>query len=206
MVEFPPSLAQQLREFDEVISWYGTNRDEFRTEMTAVQPRCTFLPALPEREHAVDFFLRQAGGPSGLKPRIRVSASEQRRSIVIHPFSGSATKNWPLDNYREMAAKLPRHVEWIDTHFDSLLDLASWMRGADVYIGNDSGISHLAAAIELPSLVLFGPSNPQIWRPRGQNVRILHHQPLQELPVAAVLQAVHYCLDGIPDEPGFMQR
>jgi ADP-heptose:LPS heptosyltransferase len=202
VVEFPPHLAQRLREFDEVISWYGTNRPEFRAAMTAVQPHCTFLKALPEKEHAVDFFLRQVGGPLGLTPQIDVSAPEQRNTVIIDPFSGSASKNWPLENYRELAARLPVPVEWIDTHFDSLLNLAAWARGAAVYIGNDSGISHLAAAIGLPGVVLFGPSNPLIWRPRGANIRILQYEPLSELPVGKVLQAVKYCLDGMPKHPG----
>ncbi len=201
VIEFPERLAERLRAFDEVITWYGTNRPEFRQEMTQVQPRCTFLSALPESEPAVDFYLRQVSGPLGLVPRIQVDPFEQRRSVVIHPFSGSAKKNWPLEKYRELAQRLP--AEWADNRFDNLMDLASWMRGARVYIGNDSGISHLAAAIGLPSVVLFGPTDPLIWAPRGDNVRILHHQPLSQLPVDEVLK---YCLDGMPDHHSFMQR
>jgi len=201
VVEFPARLAERLREFDEVISWYGTNRPEFRQEMTRVQPRCTFLRALPDTEPAVDFYLRQVGGPLGLIPRIRVEAMEQRCSVVIHPFSGSAKKNWPLEKYRELAQRLP--VEWADGRFDNLLDLALWMRGAGVYVGNDSGISHLAAAIGMRSVVLFGPTDPEIWGPRGDHVRILRHEPLSELAVDEVLK---YCLDGMPDNPLFMQR
>jgi hypothetical protein len=200
VVDFPERLAERLRAFDEVISWYGANRPEFRQEMTRVQPRCTFLMALPETEPAVDFYLRQVGGPPGLVPRIAVEAVEQRRSVVIHPFSGSAKKNWPLKNYRELAQRLP--AEWADNRFDNLLDLALWMRGASVYVGNDSGISHLAAAIGMRSVVLFGPTDPEIWGPRGEHVRILRHQPLSELPVDEVLK---YCLDGMPHSSFFMQ-
>jgi len=202
-LEFPPGLAQRLREFDEVISWYGSNRAEFRSEMTAVHPRCTFLQALPDdswHEYAADFFLRQVGGPLGLSPSIGgAAATERRHSVLIQPFSGSASKNWPLENYRELAERLPIPVEWIAgpeetlagaTRFENLLDLAHWMRGAAIYLGNDSGIAHLAAAIGLPGVILFGPTNPVVWGPRSEKIRILHHQPLNELPVETVLQAL----------------
>ena len=109
-----------------------------------------------------------------------------RPAILIHPSSGSPKKNWPLENFEALAKQLPMPVEWIDHRFESLLDLANWMRGASFYIGNDSGISHLAAAIGLPGLVLFGPTNPAIWRPRSENIDVLRHQ----LSVESVLQQI----------------
>ena len=175
----PVALGVRLDTFDEIVSWYGSNRREFRE----VMPRLTnFLEALPNRHwvgHATDFFLEQVGAPAGLVPRIEIQKSEPRNSVVIHPFSGSARKNWPLKKYRELAAKLPVNVEWTagpeealeGAHrFESLLDLASWMSGAAFYLGNDSGISHLAAAIGLPAIVLFRTTDPAIWAPRGDHV------------------------------------
>jgi ADP-heptose:LPS heptosyltransferase len=41
-----------------------------------------------------------------------------------------------------------------------------------MYIGNDSGITHLAAAVGTPVLALFGPTNPEVWAPRGPHVRV----------------------------------
>jgi ADP-heptose:LPS heptosyltransferase len=55
---------------------------------------------------------------------------------------------------------------------DDLYALACWLARARLYIGNDSGITHLAAAVGTPVLALFGPSNPAIWAPRGANVRV----------------------------------
>jgi len=43
----------------------------------------------------------------------------------------------------------------------------------DVYVGNDSGISHLAGAVGAPTLALFGPSDPLQWAPRGARVTVL---------------------------------
>ena len=129
------------------------------------------------------------GAPKGLLPKITVAATEQRQSVVIHPFSGSAGKNWPLEKFQSLARQLPA-VEWAQTGFDNLLELAGWMKGASVYLGNDSGISHLAAAVGLKSVVLFGPTDPVVWAPRGDCVRVIRHRPLAVLLVETVLELI----------------
>jgi heptosyltransferase-3 len=53
---------------------------------------------------------------------------------------------------------------------DDLYELACWLSRARLYIGNDSGISHLAAAVGTPAIVLFGPTDPTVWAPRGSRV------------------------------------
>ena len=106
---------------------------------------------------------------------------------VIHPFSGSAKKCWPLDRYRELARRLEVHmpVRWCAgpeetlpdaVRIDDLYELACWLATARVYIGNDSGITHLAAAVGTPVVALFGPTDPRIWAPRGDRVRIVPSQ------------------------------
>ena len=60
---------------------------------------------------------------------------------------------------------------------DDLYDLARWLAAARLYIGNDSEITHLAAAVGTPVLALFGPTDPAIWGPRGPNVRIATWTP-----------------------------
>jgi hypothetical protein len=174
----PPLLADKLESFDDVVSWYGSNRPEFR----AALPKVRFFEALPTKgwsDYAADFFLQQVGGPTGIFPQIKVKKSEPRRSVVIHPFSGSARKNWPLEKYRALAGKLCLKVEWTAGpeeilecahRFDDLLRLAEWMSGAALFLGNDSGISHLAAAIGVPSIVLFRATDPAVWGPRGDHV------------------------------------
>jgi ADP-heptose:LPS heptosyltransferase len=188
-----------LRSFDSIVSWYGANREEFRDAAAALGLPFRFFPALPpavERGHAADYFLRAAGGEAPAIPRIHCPAAPRRDSIVIHPFSGSARKNWPLDRYRELALRLPFPVEWCAgpeedlagaVRFENLYDLACWLSSARLYIGNDSGIAHLAAAAGAPVLALFGPTDPAIWAPRG-DVRVLHGN-LDELSVDAVLIA-----------------
>lgn len=178
------AVLEKLRSFDSIVSWYGTNREEFRAA-TAGLPM-VFHPALPVeggKRHAVDFYLEQVGAPLGAVPQLPVTR-RRGEAAVIHPFSGSARKNWPLENFRRLADELSRQMPVCWTagpeealaeavRFDDLWDLAEWLAGARLYIGNDSGISHLAAACGVPVVALFGPTSPRIWAPRGPAVRVV---------------------------------
>jgi heptosyltransferase-3 len=124
---------------------------------------------------------------------------EKNRSttVLIHPGAGSPRKRWPLSGFREVALQLEAlrlSPEFVigPAEQDLLpelagrsatvhrpvgsLDLLALLRSAAAYIGNDSGVSHLAAWAGVPSVVIFGPTDPVRWRPRGQSVAIV--QPL----------------------------
>ena len=83
-----PALLDRLQSFDEIISWYGTNRDAFRLAMSSLGVRCEFHASLPSEfaaMHATDFFCAQVGAPSGLIPRIRLQARPVARGDDRHP-------------------------------------------------------------------------------------------------------------------------
>lgn len=205
-LEMPPALRAELAGFDSIVSWYGANRREFREALGSLGAKCEFHQALPPpdyRGHATDFFARQVGAAAGQQPRIEFDRSAQRDSVVLHPFSGSGKKNWPEARYRELAGQLACAVEWTvgpedelpgAKRFDNLRELADWIAGARLYIGNDSGIAHLAAATGVATLVLFGPSSPLIWGPRGRKVTILAANALEHWSVDAVLAAANRLL------------
>lgn len=186
----PPRLLEDLRGFDSIVSWYGANRPEFRDTVAALGLPFTFFPALPGEGgsiHAVDFYLAQAATLGACEsdgiPRIRCEVARGDYA-VIHPFSGSPRKNWPLEKFRRLARGLERSmpVRWCAGPEDppiegavtpgDLYELACWLAGARLYVGNDSGITHLAAAVGAPVLALFGPTDPAVWAPRGPQVRI----------------------------------
>lgn len=206
-LEISHALRQRLQSFDSIVSWYGTNRPEFREALTSLGVPCTFHRALPSAAysgHAIDFFAGQVGAPEGLTPRIEAKPAQRRNSVILHPFSGSARKNWPLCLFRQLAAQLPSAVEWTAgpdddlaeaTRFDNLADLANWIAGAQLYIGNDSGITHLAAATGIRTLALFGPDSSETWTPRGPNVTTVRASTLESLAVRAVLDAANRLLD-----------
>lgn len=185
--EPPPALLEDLRQFDSIISWYGANRPEFSDRAVALGLPFHFCPALPPNgdTHAVDFYLAQArtlGGRSvAAVPRILIDVP-RRDFAAIHPFSGSPKKNWPLSSFQQLAATLDLPVEWTAgpdeplpgaRRFDNLDDLARWLASARLYIGNDSGVTHLAAAVGTPVLAIFLTSNPAVWAPRGHQVTVL---------------------------------
>jgi ADP-heptose:LPS heptosyltransferase len=151
--------------FDSIYSWYGSNREEFREAVRDLP--FTFFPALPP--------------PTG-EPRIPVPAAPREEFAIMHPFASSSAKRWPLENFRAVARALSVPVQWCSgpeeqldgaVRFDDLYELACWIAKARVYIGNDSGISHLAAAVGTPVVAIFLESDPLIWAPRGRHVQVL---------------------------------
>jgi ADP-heptose:LPS heptosyltransferase len=203
----PEGVKSGLQSFDSIVSWYGANRPEFRDALVSLGVECHFHAALPAKdrcEHVTDFFAGQVGGPQGLLPRIKVEPCGHRDAIVLHPFSGSPRKNWALNLYRELAMRLPFRTEWTAgpeeelpeaVRFPSLAELGSWIQAARLYIGNDSGITHLAAAVGVPTLALFGSSSPRNWEPRGDHVTVLHTASLQNLDVQMVIETANRLLD-----------
>ena len=127
-----------------------------------------------------------------------------RRLITIHPGSGSPRKNWPLDRFAEVAAQLTAEghelvvtlgpteeesgPEWLQAwrstqaHVARGLDvdtLAAILSTCSAYVGNDSGVSHLAASVGVPTVALFGPTDPIQWAPRGECVSVLLRSRLE---------------------------
>ena len=174
-----------LTDFDSIISWYGASRPQFRSSVAHLPVE--FHAALPCGIHATDFYMRQVGGPEGPVPFIDIAEVQRRDFIAVHPFSGSAKKNWPLNNFRELAGSLPLPVEFsagpeeqlADAHrFDNLYELARWLASARAYVGNDSGVTHLAAAVGTPVVAIFCATDPDIWAPRGRRpVQVLRGMP-----------------------------
>lgn len=193
VTDAPAQLGERLRSFDSIVSWYGANRPEFRDFVKTMGLPFEFFPALPADNcgmHAVDFYLSQvrtltARSSDGI-PRLHCPLPPGPREpyAVIHPFSGSLRKNWPLERFRAMAHGLERRmrVYWCAgpedpplegaVRIDDLYELGCRLAGAALYVGNDSGITHLAAAVGTAVLALFGPTDPAVWAPRGANVKV----------------------------------
>jgi len=125
------------------------------------------------------------------KPPFRLARRDEQR--IEHPRSRLAVKRHavkqqrgaevvlvgtPNDNADEVEA-LMQHSAYNLSGQTSLTQLADVIRSADLYIGADSGVMHLAAAVRTPMIAIFGPSNHEAygpWSPRGK-VRILRSAP-----------------------------
>ena len=116
--------------------------------------------------------------------------------MTLAPGSGAREKNWSSDRFRAVAAWWRRQtcgtvvvilgpVEEEKGDYEALCqgavvarnlalsELAALLARSDLYLGNDSGVSHLAAALGVMTAVVFGPSNVARWGPRGKNVIIV---------------------------------
>jgi ADP-heptose:LPS heptosyltransferase len=138
------------------------------------------------------------------------------RVVALHVGSGGEAKRWPVSCFVELArllAEMPDTVvllirgpaeeetpaltnlgspRIIRLASPSLTALATILTHCALYVGNDSGITHLAAALGLPTVALFGPTDPAIWGPRGRNVTIVRSPDtrMSSLEVVGVWQTV----------------
>ena len=122
-----------------------------------------------------------------------------RASIAIHPGSGSPAKNWPAERWVELAARLEgpfllvlgeaEREQWSGPLLDrlrsaahssleiadslALPELAAALGRCAFFLGHDSGVSHLAAALGTPCVLLFGPTEPSMWAPPGSHVQVV---------------------------------
>ncbi len=131
-------------------------------------------------------------------------------SVAIHPGSGSKQKCWPIEYFADLITWLRdeiranvfvvsgpadyKIVERLKLKLNgsisivenlALPHLAAIIKRCNLFVGNDSGVTHLAAAVGVPTIVIFGPTNPAIWGPRGKIVKIIYKE-LQCKPCGGV--------------------
>ena len=105
----PPTLLDELRSFDSIVSWYGANRPEFRD---AVAPSSSFTSFLPSRPKVplstppTSTSTRSATSPNMPAIGIPGFPATARRELPSSTFSGSPRKNWPIENSAALAARL----------------------------------------------------------------------------------------------------
>jgi ADP-heptose:LPS heptosyltransferase len=178
-------VIERLRQFDSIVSWYGANRPEFRALVQELRLPFVFLSALPApSQHAVDFYNAQACSLGADRPSrfpLIACPPSRRTFAVIHPFASSPAKRAPMDLFESAARKLEKSmaVHWLcgpeevlpdSVQIDDLYELARWLSKARIFVGNDSGISHLAAAVGSPVHAFFCATDPVVWSPRGRCV------------------------------------
>jgi heptosyltransferase-2 len=156
--------------------------------------------------------------PSEADRELAASFRGAEAVVALHPGSGSETKNWPIENWQKLGEFLlsagqgllvivgeadEERARTLATAWSRervrfvknlpLPHLAALLEGS-FFIGHDSGISHIAAAVEARCLLLFGWTDPAIWAPANQNVTILRapEGKMRLLDVEPVLRAISY--------------
>lgn len=191
-----PEFASWLADFDLVVSYWPDAEGVLASHFPAdAGQRFCSAPAMPASAPAARHYceaLRPLGlaqMPTDFRSRIpfEMPRSEQ---IALHPGSGSPRKNWPPHRWRELCARLPSRPLIVGGEADEaalaalrdhgslfvhrpLAELARTLAQSRLFIGHDSGVSHVAAAVGTPCVLLFGPTDPAMWAPPGDHVRIV---------------------------------
>jgi len=157
--------------------------------------------------HLMDFHLQQMHNAGlDIEPVDPPRRHNRDGLVVIHPGSGGAAKRWPLERFIAVIDHLvaigrPPTVVIGEVERDTwpaddvrligslaeiacpddLIELSRLLARASVYLGNDSGPTHLAAQLGVPTIALFGPSDPRIWSPIGPIVRLIAPPKLMDM-------------------------
>jgi heptosyltransferase-3 len=157
--------------------------------------------------------------PNWRQPEGSPSTSIANRFVAIHPGSGAAEKCWPTARFAAVIRRLweqnrpalvlagPADSERVDDLVQQLslppnpemfklltqaplLEVAQHLQQCRCYLGNDSGITHLAAMLGVPTVAIFGPTDPKIWRPVGPFVKVLHEHTLEDVTVDVTIASL----------------
>ena len=147
------------------------------------------------------------------------------RTLALHPGAGSAGKRWPAERFAAVAALAraagyaplllagpaddvalaetqsalrERGVAATVERDQPLTRLAELLSQCAGYLGNDSGVSHLAALVGAPTVAVFGPTDPARWSPLGPRVRTLRAPDarLASIDAGEAWQALRALIDG----------
>ncbi|MGB5619110.1 MAG: glycosyltransferase family 9 protein, partial [Desulfobacterales bacterium] len=188
LLEMSVNTINGLRVF-RILPWPAVSQKNHITEFLARQVRNSNLLG----KEASRLFSQTLFHLKGDANRKRCAGAR----AIISPGAGSVKKRWPLERFMMVAAELKKRglqssillgpaeidLEAALQHGPqsqpqvvktrSFQELITVLESAIIYIGNDSGVSHLAAFLSVPTLVIFGPSDPDRWRPFGDHVRIV---------------------------------
>ncbi len=168
---------------------------------------------IPVRDRSPRVFLTEEDGWTAEAFLKGCGISESDLFVVIHPGSGGARKCWPAERFARVAEVVaqttgarvvvpcgPADEQVVEQMASEMAVAPVVARGLPLpvlagalarcraYLGNDSGVTHLSAASGAPVVALFGPTDPRVWGPRGERVRVV--QGNAELPEERRLEAI----------------
>ncbi len=222
--QMPPMVRSRLESFDLAISFLSDPDMTIVRNLAAAGVKrviggsCQVRPGV----HAV-YQLAMVLDQLGLTlhdpvPRLSVGSNLKGSSdLGFHLGSGSAMKNWPMDNWIELTERL-------DGLFDDFLlvggeadnelvhefcsrcrirrlrsllnanlsELSVALHECRLFVGHDTGVTHLAAAVGTPTVALFGATDPAVWAPLGEHVRVVRSPDglMESIEATTVVEAI----------------
>jgi ADP-heptose:LPS heptosyltransferase len=194
---YPPESREQISRF-----FFRQTSGVLEGDRPAEFPfdECAKLPPSPAPKKVLGLITKERG----------------RKFVVVHPGSGSEKKCWPVQNFLEIIGRLgqkgvggivvtgqaeermeplikrtplPRGWSWLRS--PSLVVLSALLQEADLYLGNDSGITHLAASCGTEVVALFREDLVTAWRPYGR-ARLLSAGSLEEITIDSVWEMIPF--------------
>lgn len=138
------------------------------------------------------------------KPKIKTGKTNKTKRIIIGAVATRETKMWPLEYVRALTKMLQHNGYEVSIPIGPsdhlvkqalhdlplvqipLKDLPQYFSDSLLYVGNDTGIKHLAVAVGIPTLTFFGPENPSEWHPYRDPYFFIE-------PLECRTRLAHYC-------------
>lgn len=224
----PEAATRRLAGAHTIISFVSKPDDVWTRNVRKIAPEADILhlwtkPADPDAVHVTEQLSRQLAGSQVIRAahdQLLKSVADRglafhrpapTTGFVIHPGSGSPTKNWPLSRFIELAEQLTNvrmilgeaELERLSAHDihdleqvatiirpTTYLGLLSEILAARTFIGNDSGPAHLAGICGVRTVAIFGHPPPNAWKPLGPNVTVVSAAQIEDVTVEAVRAAL----------------
>lgn len=178
-------------EFDMKII-FSSNKEIFKFQNNSI-----YINPIPdEKIWIVDYYLKKLNlSNESFSKNLNLSFNVEKTPnlCIIHPGSGSKKKNPEIPFFLELERVLknkgfdilyligPAEKELLKIYKNSIylenpIDIAKTLLKASLYIGLDSGVSHLSSYLGIPSIIIFGPSDPHVWHPIGENFWLIRYE------------------------------
>lgn len=194
-------LQARLAGADLIVSFISDGADRWSANVEAIAPGCQCIYCGEGDDASLHIADQHAACFAAAGHSIANVPVDVRRNhdgpVVLHPGSGGAAKCWPAERFETLAdhlqamgrpvevllgeaeaerwpgERLEHWAERFDLHWPGdLVGLSERIARAAAFVGNDSGPTHLAAQLGVPTIALFGPTDVRRWAPRGPVVRI----------------------------------
>ena len=178
-------------------SAFRARKAAYKTEMHAVEHHFTAISAIVSA-HEIPWACLWLPESAELKARQLLAEAVGQRILALAPGANWPGKIWPAQKYAALIERVADKFDLVcllggkddvsrceeiakEAALDcvdlsgrtSLLESAACLAQASYFVGNDSGIGHLAAALKIPSCTVFGPGEPERYRPWGPSAEII---------------------------------